>query len=112
MRTVNFLSKLMFDFESQLKKITVYFCLLQRFALNKHLQVIFSTENHEFEKSTQTYVNLECSAWKYKSARASNFGKSIGPSNYILFIIYIYNIIYNIKMFSIICNILYFCQFC
>ena len=52
----------MFDFESQLKKITVYFCLLQRFALNKHLQVIFSTENHEFEKSTQTYVNLECSA--------------------------------------------------
>ena len=59
-------------------KITFDFCLLQRFAYNKHLQVIFSTEKQEFEKRTQMHVNLECSARKYKSARASNFGKFRG----------------------------------
>ena len=42
---------------------------------NLHLQVIFSTEKQDFEKRTQMQVNLECSARKYKSARASNFGK-------------------------------------
>ena len=29
---------------------SLFFCLLQRFALNKHLQVIFSTEKHDFAK--------------------------------------------------------------
>ena len=60
-------------------KITVCLIsfLLQRFAYDKHLQVIFSTEKQELEKSTQMHVNLECSSRKYKSARASSFGKCL-----------------------------------
>ena len=40
-------------------KITVCLIfLLQRFAYDKHLQVISSTEKQELEKSTQMHVNL------------------------------------------------------
>ena len=38
------------------------FVLITTFRLNQHHKVSFSTEKQDFEKTTQTYVNLEFSA--------------------------------------------------
>ena len=38
------------------------FVFFTTFRFNQHHKVSFSTEKHDFEKSTQTYVNLEFSA--------------------------------------------------
>ena len=65
---------------SLITKTTVDLYLLRRFA-KLASSGNFSTEKQELEKRIQMHVNLECSARKYESAKASSFGKCVGPSS-------------------------------